>query len=314
MHKKKQTILFLHRLLALVRPTVRQEHDLSVAKISTREEYLEYHRVNVSLLEQARLYEDSLFNKESPQSWLMIGGYCHLCKKKMRFYLDFSYASLENGNVTPNMREHLTCPSCGLNNRSRSALHLFELLLQPAATANIYVTEQTTPLFRRLKKDYPETIGSEYLDENTLPGKKNRRGIRNESLTSLTFSENQFDFILSFDVFEHIFDIEAALHECYRCLRYGGALFFTIPFHFGKAENTIRAALDADGSVRHFLPPVLHGDPLNQDGILCYHDFGWELLERMRDVGFKDVSARMFWSGDYVYLGKDQCVFLARKS
>lgn len=71
--------------------------------------------------------------------------------------------------------------------------------------------------------------------------------------------------------------------------------------------------LEKEGVVTHFLLPEFHYDPVNRTGILCFHDFGWELFSKLRNVGFKNVHARVYWSRGHGYLGKDQCVFGAVK-
>ncbi len=316
MHLKANKLLrlFLSRQLTRLVPSQPETYDLATWKLASKEEFLEYQRPNFPDLKLAREYENSLIEFAGRQAdWFPVKGYCYHCSKNVRFYVDFDYGSIENGRRIPNWREHLRCPSCGLNNRKRAALHLFELLLLPTKTAKIYTTEQTTRLFRQLKKRFPNTVGSEYLGDGILPGQKNRGGIRHEDLTRLTFGSNGVDFILSFDVLEHVFDLEAALRECYRCLKFGGYLFFTVPFHFYENKNVRRASVDEKGEITHLLAPQYHGDPLNKKGILCFHDFGWELLSIMRDMGFEDVHALMYWSREYGYLGENQCIFLARK-
>ena len=74
-------------------------------------------------------------------------------------------------------------------------------------------------------------------------------GFRNESVTQLTFQDSSLDFILSFDVFEHVPDYCAALQETYRCLKPGGTLLFTVPFNMAAAATQVRAKINADGTI-----------------------------------------------------------------
>ncbi len=79
-----------------------------------------------------------------------------------------------------------------------------EQKLKAKLTDDIYITEQATPLYSRLQKKYSGLCGSEYLDGSVPFGEKDPiTGLRNESITNLTFDSGSFDFILSFDVFEH---------------------------------------------------------------------------------------------------------------
>jgi len=241
-------------------------------------------------------------------------GFCYTCSTKRKFVTDYSYAVVfENGEKKPNWREHLLCPGCGLNNRMRAAIQIFEQLLHGSKQPAIYITEQTTPLFRWLSDQYINVEGSEYLGNDIPYGMCDNRGIRNESLTQLTWEDNIFDVILSFDVFEHIPDYRKALKECARVLRPGGILLFTVPFVSAEEKNMVRAHVTDDGSIEHLLPPEYHGDPVNQAGCLAFYHFGWELLEEVRNYGFCQVEALFYWSRELGYLGMDQKIFGAYK-
>lgn len=241
-------------------------------------------------------------------------GYCCVCQREVRFHSDLAYGFPgPDGRVLPNWRERVMCPVCQLNNRMRAAIHFFLQTCEPASASAIYLTEQTTPLFAWFRKHYPNSIGSEYLGNSIPLGSRNAAGIRNESLTKLTFSDDAFDFILSFDVFEHIPDYRAAYRECLRCLKPGGALVFSVPFSHGSEQNIVRAEVNSDGSIVHHLPPEYHGDPMNAAGCLCFYHFGWALLDELRGLGYEDAAAYFYWSRELGYLGGDQLLFMASR-
>jgi SAM-dependent methyltransferase len=54
---------------------------------------------------------------------------------------------------------------------------------------------------------------------------------------SLPFSDDTFDAVLSFDVFEHVLDIEDTLSECKRVLKKGGQLFVVFPSYYQPLEH-----------------------------------------------------------------------------
>lgn len=54
---------------------------------------------------------------------------------------------------------------------------------------------------------------------------------------SLSFEDETFDAILTFDVFEHVRDIQKTLSECYRVLKTGGRLFLVFPSYFHPIEH-----------------------------------------------------------------------------
>ena len=53
----------------------------------------------------------------------------------------------------------------------------------------------------------------------------------------LPFENDKFDAVVSFDVFEHVQDLEQTLTECYRVLKRGGRLFLVFPGFFHPIEH-----------------------------------------------------------------------------
>jgi hypothetical protein len=240
-------------------------------------------------------------------------GYCYECAGPTRLLVDDLYASEVDGRLIPNWRERLVCEHCGLNNRLRAALHIFDQCCKPRVGDAIYVTEQTTPFFRQLSAKYPGVVGSEYLGERLPFGSTDERQVRNESLTRLTFSDGQFAHILSFDVFEHIPDYTKALAECWRCLQPGGTLLVSVPFILTAETTLARAVVTADGAIQHRFPPEYHGDPLSDAGCLCFYHFGWDLIAQFKAAGFSSATGLLYWSEEFGYLGGEQLMLLARK-
>lgn len=245
------------------------------------------------------------------RAWL--NGYCHVCAAPRRFLVDFLYGGTTDGTRTPNWRERLQCSGCDLNNRMRACLQIFETVLKPERDATIYITEQTTPLYAHLRARYPNLIGSEYLDpEATLPP-SNWSGLRHEDFTALSFPDQHLDFLLTFDVLEHVPDFRRALAEAFRCLQPGGQLFLTAPFRADAPETLVRATIRDDGGIEHHEAPEYHGNPIDPRGCLCFYHFGWDLLDRLRDEGFIDVRVLRYWSRELGYLGAHQLAIVARK-
>lgn len=242
-------------------------------------------------------------------------GFCYVCGSKSRFLSDFQYGAVEKDGVkVPNWRERMVCLGCNLNNRMRAAIQLFEQIGVPASDSRIYTTEQITPLYKWLHSQYPLTVGSEYMGESVPWGEADSRGVRNESVTRLTFPDNSLDYILSFDVFEHVPEYAKALQECLRCLKPGGMLMFTVPFRLDSRAHLVRARLLENGDVEYLLPAEYHGDPLSSEGCLCFRHFGWALLDELRAIGFVRVAAYLYWSDQLGYLGGEQIAFAGFKA
>lgn len=298
-------IEFLNRIIGH-----RKKFHLKISRIATYDEYLEYRDRMGEEYNLRRQAERALI---SNQSSFTIPGICFVCRCKVDLQVDFSFSYQVDGELAPNWREHLTCPRCKLNNRMRAALHILDQECDVRRASRMYVTEQSTPLFRAIRAGYPNSTGSEYLG-NTLPfGKTDKNGIRNESIANLTFSSNSFDEILSFDVLEHVPDFAKGFTECFRCLKPGGTLLFSVPFT-KEPDTIVRAQIKSGGIISHLLPPEYHGDPLNAKGCLCFYNFGWDLLGSLGQVGFQDRYALFYWSREYGYIGNsDQYLFMAKK-
>ena len=260
-------------------------------------------QAKISAFEMSLLTEVLEFN---------VPGYCTVCDTHVKFAVDYNYSSAgQNGRRIPNWRERLLCPICGLNNRMRAAVSFLKTMSRPADL--VYLTEQTGPLFRAVAALYPRSIGSEFLRDGTPRGGANAHGIRHEDVTCLTFADESFDCIGSFDVLEHVPDYRRALAEFHRCLRPGGRLLMTVPFDLSLPQTRVRAVLEQDGSIRHLLPAEYHGDPLSPGGVLCFYHFGWSFLDDLRDAGLAEANLAFFWSKQLGHLGGYQFVITAHK-
>ncbi len=287
------------------------KHQFVTTRINSYRGFKKYVSGMQSEYKEREDYEESLLGDFKSFS---IKGYCYVCKQKVDFFVDFIYSYEKDGLLTPNWRESLLCPLCGLNNRMRASVHLFEQLLQPHRESTIYISEQTTPLYNWFASNYANVVGSEYLGKTTPFGKMNKNGIRNENLIELSFSDNQFDYILSFDVFEHIPDYQRAFRECLRVLKPNGRLFFTVPFELKSEKNIVRAVMKGTHEIEHLLPPEYHGDPLNSKGCIAFYHFGWEMLSELKEIGFDNANTYLYWAKELGYLGSEQIVFVAERN
>jgi hypothetical protein len=263
------------------------------------------------IIAEQRRFERELARSGEPFD---LGGFCYPCARRVPLRVDYQYSGLVDGVMTPNWRERLECPHCRLNNRMRAAVHLLTETGLKHPVGRVYMSEQTTPLYRELCAQLPNgVVGSEFLGTDRVPGSIDEHGIRHESVCHLSFEDGSFSAILSFDVLEHVPDYRKALSEMCRCLEPGGRFVLSVPFRPDSASNLVRARLGADGQPIHLLPPEYHGDPMRTEGCLAYYHFGWQLLDELRDAGFDNVRTLFYWSRAYGYLGSDQLLILANK-
>ncbi len=240
------------------------------------------------------------------------GGLCVVCSGDRDFMTDFMFAGPDAmGRVIPAWRERQIC-ACGLNCRQRSCYHILTEGLGLNTNSVIYCTEQTTELFHRIRNVFPHATGSEFLGDSVPLGAMNSDGIRNEDIMRLTYPDASFDCIFTLDVMEHVPDYGAGFREMARCLKSGGKLLITAPFDFGLDRTVVRASINADGTLTHHLPPVYHADPINDQGVLCFNDFGWDILDDLRAAGFPDATLFIYTAPNYGYVGLQYVILATR--
>jgi hypothetical protein len=239
-----------------------------------------------------------------------VDGDCIPCGKKVSFLVDMqSGGQIIDGKRKPNWRERLVCPLCQMNNRQRLIAALIKQHLNGTQGKTVYFMEHVTPIFAWANNSFRQhrVIGSEYLGHEYESGQV-IRGIRHEDIENMSFGDGELDLIVSNDVFEHVPHPERAFAECARVLKPGGIMLATIPFHRSSNVSVKRAEI-IDGQLVHHLPPAYHGNPVSADGSLVFTDFGWDLLDEMKDAGFSDVAVEIYASPKYGHLGGGQMVF-----
>jgi SAM-dependent methyltransferase len=226
-----------------------------------------------------------------------IQGVCVLCADERGFDAD---------GASRGLREGLACSRCRCNARQRAAARvLFEALATPAS-ARVYASEQASPFYVALRRRVGRLIGSEFR-----PGRSKRvrltlwllrhgvfAWLRDEDVTALRLGNATLDAVISLDVLEHVPDHRAALCEFARVLKPGGALVLTVPFYDDRADNARIAWFGGDGALEYAGAPEYHGDPLG-GGVLCFHHFGWALLDELREAGFAQVEACRVFEAAY---------------
>lgn len=270
---------------------------------------MEYQKFKERIHTEEQLCRDLEASYEkSGEDVFTIRGYSYPAGKEVEFRVDHEYSA--GGGI--NWRERVVCPITNLNNRLRASIHLLDIELAPFSDDTIFISEQVTPLYQFLRTRYPNLVGGEFLGFDRVSGTVNEHGVRHEDMTDLSFESNSLDYILSFDCFEHFPSFEQAFTECARVLKPGGKMMWSVPFVALNAGNTIRAKI-SNGIVEHLLPAEYHGDPVNQEGCLCFTHFGWEMLEQVRQGGFRDAYAVPYGSPEFGYFGGNQLVFFAQK-
>ncbi len=164
------------------------------------------------------------------------------------------------------------------------------------------------PLAAFLRRAAASVALSEYLD-GVAPGEV-RDGVRCEDVQRLSYPDASFDLCTSTEVLEHVPDDACAFAELHRVLRPGGVLLFSVPI--ADADATFERARRVEAGVEHLAPPSYHGDPLRPGaGILCYRDYGRDIVDRLRAAGF--AQARLLPPDPRVPFGLGRTLVFARR-
>jgi SAM-dependent methyltransferase len=222
-----------------------------------------------------------------------VAGWCDWCNHASIFVVP-SGASFGNRS---NLREGMRCTRCKLTNRQRLiACAITEHTSR--SSARIAIAEQSSRLYRSIKRRHPTLYGSEYLGPDKEKGRTylyrtsafRPRFARHEDITDLSFASESLDVFAHSDVLEHVYDYQAALRESFRVLTPGGVLVFTAPYFYDNAVSVLLGRPRPDGSQEHFFPPEYHGDGVTGKGIYTYHHFGRDIITLMQSMGFSNVT------------------------
>jgi Methyltransferase domain len=232
-------------------------------------------------------YERRLRDEATVLSATTVCGWCDYCAGSSTFELPDSGRS--------NLRESLRCTDCRLINRSRllyrAILDTRSELLQ--SDGPIYLAERLSPFYERLQERFANVEASEYVDIGNRSGSIVEiagQEVVHQDLRELSYPDKTFALAIHAEVLEHVAGYRAALGELRRVVRLSGATVFTAPFVESRMETVQRAVVEPNGEIRHILEPEMHGNPLSDQGSLVFQVFGWELLDDLREAGFKRAA------------------------
>lgn len=209
-------------------------------------------------------------------------GYCPVCEKNTLFI-----------RLNPWLRDHYKCMNCYSIPRQRALINALNLFYPNWPDAVVHESSPggvSSDHFRRKCKKYSYS----YFFQDVKPG-STKNGARCENLEEMTFDNEQFDLIITQDVFEHINYPERAFREIARVLKPGGMHIFTVPLYLDRARTRTRFIIE-DGIIHHLLDPVYHGNPIDKNGSLVTVDYG-------RD--FADIIYTSSGMTTTIYLQKD---------
>jgi SAM-dependent methyltransferase len=249
------------------------------ASFISQAEFGEYCRLAQPRLDMRYLHETSLTTHEDTVSQ---SGTCGPCLRRAVFATDTGgWERLPDGRRVPAWSDAQAC-DCedALTGRFRALLHfaLAEAALRP--WTRLLLFGPASPLDRRLAA----LAGAATRIERLAPGPT-------AATVRLAAEDGAFHLVVSSDTLHHVPPLRAAFAEFRRVLAPGGALVFTVPFRYRAARTLSR------GDLPHVAgrPPLEFRDPV--------HEIGWDVLDWLREAGFRHAAAHSYWSNELGYLG-----------
>jgi SAM-dependent methyltransferase len=171
-------------------------------------------------------------------------GHCIICDKGTGF---------EARNT--DLREYLYCNYCRSNSRQRILFYTLNKFYPNWKDLNIYEASSGPVRLTKRLKECKNYISSQYYPYKKFGEKYN--GFYNINLEKKHFQKEQFDIVITQDVFEHLYEPKKALKYMYRTLKPGGAHICTFPRI--KDKPTEKCSIMKQGKIIWLKEKNIHG-------------------------------------------------------
>jgi SAM-dependent methyltransferase len=279
-------------------------------KIASREALSEYRD---SVIKPRLEFEEEIAElvRNSSDQTFLLSGFSETAGTFTKFRLDFAYS---DGKM-PNFRERLVCAETNLNNRQRFVCRYIQKLIDRQGYVSLFTFEQATPVYRFLSHNTNNAniTGSEYFSPDYGRGQI-INGIRHEDALNLSFNDESFDIVFSWEILHRTPDLYKAVRETYRIMKSGGTFLFSTPFNNNITRSHQHARLTAAGIEHSGGITYYHGHHQVEKKSPVFYELGWDLLDIIKECGFKNVYLLCYYSATYGYMGDGlQSIFVAEK-
>lgn len=203
-------------------------------------------------------------------------GSCNLCRRRTLFVCDVAAD-----------RWIRRCCLCRSTPKYRAILQVLEAETGQNASQfirdhKLYELSTTSPIFRQWS-GHPNYEASGYFSDRPF-GQKVASLYWNQDLQQLSFAGHSFDVVISSETMEHVRRPWQGFSEVHRVLKAGGFYVFTVPF---RPDRPTTSRVDTTGEQDSpLMDRVYHQDPYRPEGSLVYTDFGSDLPDLLRPIGF----------------------------
>lgn len=186
----------------------------------------------------------------------------------------------------------IRCLSCRANGTNLSLIPLIKKHQKSHPVREAWEMSTYGATLSFLRKHVDHVYESEYFQ-----GKRSGEivnGILNQDVQEVSFSDSSLDLITSNQVFEHVPDDMKGYAECFRVLRPGGALLFTVPLY--DIPATEKLAEIRAGELVCFTKPEYHDSrATGPESVLTFwHHSLNDIVERVSSVGFNVTVEDVF--------------------
>lgn len=246
-------------------------------KFVSQAEFVEYCRLAQPTLDRRYLFESALTTRDDD---VRREGTCAPCLRRAAFTTDTArWPRTHDGKRLPDWTDALMC-DCEdhLSGASRAVLHFALAAAGLGAGTRLLLFGPEAPLHRRLTSLAREATHIARLS-------------RDADGHRLDLPDGACHLAVASDCLHRMPPLRRALAELRRALRVGGSLIATVPFRYRASRTVSRTDIPRQGD----LPPAEYREPV--------HEIGWDILDLMRQAGFRQAALHGYWSNELGYLG-----------
>ncbi len=186
------------------------------------------------------------------------------------------------------LKEGYQCTNCSASSRNRLVMYVLGVMLgfgdRPVfewpENPSLRILEPCprgpqVPMLQA-KFDY---VTPEYDAEKIAAGADPREFA---DVQKLPFDDASFDFVIASDIFEHVREDVKGFREIFRTLKPGGTFLLTVPYDHARETTLERVKVEGEKDIPLVEPRYAGGGGATLD----YREYGRDLLQKLRDVGF----------------------------